>query len=162
MPTLPDFSIEARIPDEVESRQGVPDWCELMVHIGPAVEEDASIVMPHNLYLTRAAGELLSRTIGDVLHPWAGKSIIEHIWDDLDDVMDGLMDGSDAGEAAKGSALGLAAALARMYNPTTPNVDAIREEAMDRWTERHADDEEQAYIEADLEAEDAEEDVPFS
>jgi hypothetical protein len=155
MPIQPDFSIEARIPDEVESRRGVADWCDLIITVEP---EDGA---RHQIQMTRTAGELLIRTVGEVLHPWAGKSIIEHIWDELDDVMDGLMDGSDAGDAARGSALGLASALATMYNPIAPNVDAVREQAVDRWTERHADDEERALDEADLEAEDADEEVPF-
>ena len=156
MPIQPEFNIEARIPDDVEMRRGVPDWCDLIISVQ---HEDGAA---HQIPMTRVAGELLIDVVGQTLHDWAGMSIIERIWAELDEVMDGLMDGSDAGEAAKGSALGLATALATMYNPLNPNVDAIREQAVDRWTERHADDEDRALDEADLEADDAGEEIPFS
>lgn len=139
MPVQPDFSIEARIPEDVDMRKGTaPDWCDLQV----IVENDHAPGAKQRLNLTRPAGELLIAAVGEVLHPWAGMSIIEHIWAELDDVMDGLMTGREASAEAKGTALGLATALALMYNPVDPNVDAIREEAMERWDSAHGDDEE--------------------
>jgi hypothetical protein len=64
----------------------------------------------------------------------AGRSIIEIIWEDLDDVMDRLM--AEPTDADKGEALGLARALATMMNPYEKNVDSIRGEAFERWQER--------------------------
>jgi hypothetical protein len=71
------------------------------------------------------------------------------------------MSGREATVEAKGIARGLATAVAIMYNPLAPNVDAVREEAAERWDVAHADDEDRALDEADLEADDADDDVPF-
>jgi hypothetical protein len=140
MPVQPDFSIEARIPTEVELRKGaVPGWSDLTLDV---IQDSSDSPNKVRVHLTRIAGEAVCEAIREVLHPWAGKSIIEHIWDELDDTMDGLMDGSGAGAEPKGIALGLATALALMYNPLDPNVDAVREEAMERWDLRHGDAEE--------------------
>ena len=93
-------------------------------------------------------------------NPHAGKSIIEIIWEDMDDVMDLLKeDPQDSsppppasayaqikayGEDMKlwgeqrGRAQGLAYALAVLTNPYAVNVDEIKKEAMKRWEERNA------------------------
>jgi hypothetical protein len=64
-----------------------------------------------------------------------GDSIIEMLWKELDAVVDRLMgagqqsgDGKDPGRAE-----GIAFAIAVMQNPYLPSVDAVREQAMDRW-----------------------------
>jgi hypothetical protein len=157
MPVQPEFTITATIPEDADAGKNLsPNWSDLRVTVEPEA------MAPTTLHLTRSAGELLIMQVGDVLHPWAGMSIREHIEAELDTRMDGLMDGSEATPEAKGTALGLALAIAYMYNPIDPNVDAVREEAMDRWAERHGDDDERAMDAADAEAEDAEEDVPFN
>lgn len=64
----------------------------------------------------------------------AGRSIIEIIWEEMDAVYARLMAG--AGSVAKGDkgrAAGLAYALAVMTNPYEVNIDAIREQAHERW-----------------------------
>lgn len=90
-------------------------------------------------------------------HPHAGKSIIEILWEHLDDVMDKLMEegkpeswesGSrevgvvghwqQYGEE-RGQAQGLAYALAVMTNPYHPDMDGIRANAVKRWEERAAE-----------------------
>lgn len=71
----------------------------------------------------------------------AGKSILELLWDELMTVLDRLMtegtaeDGKDPGRAE-----GLAYAIAVMSNPYLPNVDSVREQAMDRWYEENGDE----------------------
>ena len=62
----------------------------------------------------------------------AGKSIQELVMDELLTVLDRLM-GDEPEERDPGRAEGLAMALAIFQNPYRPNVDAIREQAMDIW-----------------------------
>lgn len=68
---------------------------------------------------------------------YAGKSLIEMIWDQLDEVMDRLMDGS-AEETDKGKAFGIATSLAILRNPydVPAALEAVRAEAMERWESR--------------------------
>lgn len=90
--------------------------------------------------------------------PHAGKSILEIIWEELDDVMDRLMDKGvptfpsaartpaeswrDQAEEwqlygeERGRAQGVAYALAVLTNPYHIDVDAIRATALERWKER--------------------------
>jgi hypothetical protein len=126
MPTQPDFEIEAAIPDAND--RSVPAWSDLTLTMNMAGQH------AHQWDLTRAAGEAIVEALHAALHPWAGMSIIEHIWAYLDEVMDELMVAPT--EAMKGQALGLAIALAYLYNPIEPNVDAVRETAMERWEDR--------------------------
>lgn len=91
-------------------------------------------------------------------HPHAGKTLLEIIWEELDEVMDRLMadgvpstdmrlsQGYGTPEMAeafrrwgeeRGQAQGLAYALAVLTNPYHVDVDAIRAQAVARWKERH-------------------------
>lgn len=70
----------------------------------------------------------------------AGKSIIEMLWDHLDTVMERLMtdcqaeDGQDVGMAR-----GIALSIATLMNPYSPNIDHVREEAMERWESKQVE-----------------------
>jgi hypothetical protein len=130
MPVQPDFEIEAAIPDGDD--RSVPAWSDLTL----IIERDGPPAYSQRLDLTRAAGEAIVEALHGALHPWAGMSIIDHIWAALDDEIDTLKSSKTAGEWNKGRALGLAQALALMYNPIEPNVDAVRETAMERWEDR--------------------------
>jgi hypothetical protein len=66
-----------------------------------------------------------------------GPSAREVIWEKLDSLMDGLKAINHADMAgARAEAGAYAFALAVMMNPSEPDVDAIRKEAMRRWKER--------------------------
>ena len=91
------------------------------------------------------------------LQPHAGRSLIEIYWSELDEILDRLMDegapqqypedGKSWGIAPdwqaygeqRGQAQGVAYCIAVMTNPYTPDVDAIREEAMERWEKRNGE-----------------------
>lgn len=140
MPRQPEFAAEARIPDSLDSVRGnVPDWCDLELTVTQIEDDgDTEWVMP----MTRAAGEAVTDAIREVLHPWAGMSIIEHIWAALDEAMEAIMDPDEempVTDQQRGYALGLATSLAYLYNPIEPNVDAIREEARERWEQGSGD-----------------------
>lgn len=70
----------------------------------------------------------------------AGKSIIEMLWDTLDTLIDLLMDEDPQPDPdlLKGKAEGVAYALAVFQNPYLPNLDAIRQQAMERWEANNA------------------------
>jgi hypothetical protein len=131
MPIHPQFEISARIPEESDARNDLcADWAELILTIGSDKEE------PFEVDLTRAAGEAILETVGDVLHRWAGLSIRDHLWQELDATMDGLMGGT-ADPDDKGYAQGLAMAIAYMYNPINPDIEQVRADAVERWEDRH-------------------------
>jgi hypothetical protein len=74
-----------------------------------------------------------------------GKSIIEMIWDELMQVYSRIMLSKQYVESGDqraedfhavqdiGEAIGLATALSLLLNPYNPDIDAIREEAAQRW-----------------------------
>lgn len=67
----------------------------------------------------------------------AGKSLLELMWEELDETMDRLMVPGAAAETDKGQALGIAWCIALVTNPYHVNMEAIREEALERWEERN-------------------------
>ena len=63
-----------------------------------------------------------------------GKTILELLWDELDAIMDRLMSDGEAEDGRDpGRAEGVAYCIAVMQNPYLPNIDAVREQAMERW-----------------------------
>lgn len=65
---------------------------------------------------------------------YAGPSLHELLWDEMDRLMEGLMTGQDAEDGGdKYRAQGVAYCLAVFTNPYAPSVDAIRATAMERW-----------------------------
>lgn len=73
----------------------------------------------------------------------AGPSLRELVFQKLDAIMDRLMDARLDGQTPEESdvqqAKAYADCLAIFTNPYSPNVDAIRAEAMDRWEARNAE-----------------------
>lgn len=73
-----------------------------------------------------------------------GKSLIQMIWDELDQVMDRLLaeelhlDDEGRTNVDRGRAHGLAISLSILLNPYNPSIDTIRAEAMERWNSRNA------------------------
>lgn len=67
-----------------------------------------------------------------------GKSILEMMWDELDAIVERLM-GGGAAEDDKGRAQGVAMCIALVENPYLPDVERVREQAMDRWETQNAD-----------------------
>lgn len=61
----------------------------------------------------------------------AGKSIIELLWEVMDETYAELMKG--AGKKMQGRASGLAEAIAMMTNPYLRDVEAVRQAAHARW-----------------------------
>lgn len=100
-------------------------WAELVL----AHEREGNT--RHTIDLTREGGERLIEALHEHLHPWAGRSIQEQIWQHLDAATDRLLNGG-AAEDDKGFARGLAMACAIFRNPYSPNIESIRAEAMAR------------------------------
>ena len=131
MPSQPDFEIEASIPDAND--RSLPNWSDLTLVVTQAGGDGIQDV-DWRLDLTRPAGEAIIEALHGALHPWAGRSIIEHLWEALDEAMEPLLDGDgEPTDTQRGYARGLATALAVMYNPLAPNVDDVRETAIERW-----------------------------
>jgi hypothetical protein len=126
--------VEARLPDSADLEQElVPQWCELLLSIKRKSDWPINVTFP----LRRHDGELLIEVLHSVLHPHAGGSILDGLWGELDKALDRIMKRVDAGEKPRnvdlGHARGLTTAIARMTNPTTPNEEAVKGEAMDRY-----------------------------
>ena len=70
---------------------------------------------------------------------YAGPSIREQMWEELDSLINILMAHKAKDVVyARGRAYGVASCLAILEQPYSPNVDAVRERAMERWNERRA------------------------
>lgn len=74
----------------------------------------------------------------------AGKSLLDLLWEHLDQFMDDLMapahEGGDLEQAElKGRAYGMAHAIALVTNPYHPDLDTVRADAVERWESRQAD-----------------------
>lgn len=67
-----------------------------------------------------------------------GQTLLELMWEELMAVMDRLMTGQEAEDGKDpGRAEGVAYAIAIMQNPYLPNLDAVREQALDKWEEEN-------------------------
>jgi hypothetical protein len=62
-----------------------------------------------------------------------GPSILEMLWEELDAQLSKLMDMPEQDRAQAAHCLGIAKCIAIMQNPYSPDVDAVRREAMERW-----------------------------
>lgn len=135
--------VSAWVPTGKDHDSGItPQWAELVLEVKRDVDSDTAPDFPLNtsMPLRRHDGELIIQCLYEVLHPHAGGSIRQMIWAELDDVVDRIQKrvakGKEPMKADKGMALGLATAIAIMTNPYAYDVDAIREEAMERWEAR--------------------------
>lgn len=68
-----------------------------------------------------------------------GKTLLEMLWEELDAIMDRLMTGQEAeDERDPGRAEGVAFCIAVFQNPYAPNINVVRDQAMDRWEQQQA------------------------
>jgi hypothetical protein len=106
---------------------------------GTVMSSPLSVSIP----MTRHDGELIIESLYKLLHPHAGGSIIQMMWLELDEAVDRIQKrvakGKDPLKADVGEARGLATAIAILTNPYAYDVDAVREEAMQRWDARNPD-----------------------
>lgn len=98
----------------------------------------------HPSDIKRALGRLTKvnglRPLRPASQVCGGKSIFEMLWEELDAIVERLQAGaSDDVEADKGRAQGVAFAIATIQNPYLPNIEAVRNEAMDRWEAQNGD-----------------------
>jgi hypothetical protein len=71
----------------------------------------------------------------------AGKTILELMWEDLDNTMDLIMDDNlawegDDYENTRGRASGVAWCIALVSNPYVDGFEGVRELAVERWQQR--------------------------
>lgn len=70
-----------------------------------------------------------------------GKSIVGMLEDELDTIVERIMNGAEAADGRDpGRAEGIATALAVFFNPYRPDLDAVRQAAMDRYDAAGHDD----------------------
>jgi hypothetical protein len=140
VPIQPDVDVRARaLTDASARREGAPEWAEVLLSIGPDPNHGGTT----NRYLTRNAGYTVMDELNSVLRPWAGRRLVDMLWEELDSITDRLM--RDAPEDSwgdeewnsynqdVGAARGIAYCIAIITNPYNPSIDAIREIAMERY-----------------------------
>ncbi len=81
----------------------------------------------------------LERILGDPARSCAGRSIKEILEGELDDIIERMMTGQ-AADDDKGKAQGVAYCIAVFTNPYSPNVPAIKNEAMLRWEDKQEEE----------------------
>jgi len=133
--TLDDVS--AWIPTSKDhDAEAVPSWCELVLEIKRKNDWPVNTQIP----LRRHDGEWVLDAIHEALHPRAGGTVAEMLWNELDDVVIRIQRRVERGKAPRntdvGEARGLARAIAIMVNPYGYDIDSVRDEAMRRYEER--------------------------
>ena len=132
--------VEAYIPTVKDHQAGsYPDWCELTLRLQRLDDGTLKPSIPifQQLLLRRHDGELIIQVLHDVLHPGHKSGSTEEMWAALDAVVDRIQKRVRKGKSPqpedRGEALGLATAIALIDNPFKPDVDAVREVAMERY-----------------------------
>lgn len=69
-------------------------------------------------------------------HSCGGTSLYEMIWDEMMTITDRLMTGQETDDDV-GAARATAYVLAIMQNPYRPNVEAVKQQVMDKWYEEN-------------------------
>lgn len=136
--------VSAWTPTSADHSEGItPEWCELVLEITRTDDGTLTPAFPINqrLALRRHDGELIIQVLWDTLHPTLPTAASEQIWDALDDVVDRIQRRVERGKepmrADVGEARGLAMALASMISPMEPDLDMVRDLAMDRYATRN-------------------------
>ena len=98
---------------------------------------------PHHTTETAAMSPEHANVLSDLLraayvnaggNACGGQTILELLWQELDAIMERLMTDQEAeDDRDPGRAEGVAYCIAVMQNPYLPNIDAVREQAMERW-----------------------------
>jgi hypothetical protein len=135
--TLDEVSVV--LPGSTDHDHGhVPPWCEVLLEVKRVDDGTLKPAWPINarLPLRRHDGELIMEALHEALHPYADDAVA-NIWAELDDVVDRIQarveKGKEPMKADRGQALGLAVALAHLLGC---EVDEVREQAMERYSER--------------------------
>lgn len=126
---------EVWMPTDGDQRAGsVPEWCELVLHLRRGGDFPCRVDLP----LRRHDAELIIEVLRMATHPQENVTVHGMIWQELDAVIEHLMAGtSESRRYDRGVAAGLTLALAIMVNPYAYDTDAVRDEAMERWSSRH-------------------------
>lgn len=127
MPEQPYFEVQTHCHGQADQSAGeVPAWCDLTMKI-----KNLSTGATEVLFLTRSAGEAVIDALHETLHPWQGGSIIDLMYRRLDDVVQNLLDGT-AEPDDKVRARAMAEMISILVNPYRPNIDAVRDQSVER------------------------------
>lgn len=136
--TLDD--VTAWIPtDKDHVAEAVPSWCELVLEVKREADGGGPGEWPLNyrVPLRRHDGELIIEVLDEVLHPARAAGPADKLWLLLDDCIDRIMKRVNKDKSPhdedKGEAVGLTKALAVLVMPYSPDEEAIKEIAMDRY-----------------------------
>lgn len=132
----PGYTIDAAIATDAHHvREQVPPWCEVILDVErkPTKVEAKQGKTNHldRLHLTRNASEAIAGALHEAMHPHTGKSLLEGLWLELDNVVRRLL-AKEAEPDDKGYAKGLTWAIAHFINPYQPDYDGIRQQALRR------------------------------
>lgn len=96
--------------------------------------DHAEVVFTSTEHANVAADLLRAAYVNAGTHQCGGKTMLELFWDELMVVYERLMTGQEAeDERDPGRAEGLAFCIAVACNPYLPDIDAVREQAAERW-----------------------------
>jgi hypothetical protein len=117
----------------------VPPWCELVLEVK---RTEGQWPLSAQWPLRRHDGELIIEVLHQTLHPNNGQPTADMLWEQLDTVVDRIQARVERGLKPRntdvGEARGLATAIAIMVNPFGYDVDAVKDEAMERYADRTA------------------------
>lgn len=130
--------VEAYIPTSKDHAAGAtPEWCELVLH----VKRDDDWPLRVSAPLRRHDGELIIEVLDSVLHPNRGGGAADMIWRELDRVVDRIQRRVERDleprKADVAEARAYSMALAFVQSPYEPDVDLIKDIAMQRYETRN-------------------------
>lgn len=132
MVAQPGFAIDVVIATDAQHvREQVPPWCEVILDVEQKPTKKGEEHKLSRQFLTRNASEAIAGALHEALHPYAGKSLLEGLWMELDTVIRRLIN-KEAKEDDKGYAQGLTWAIAHFINPYQPDYDGIKAQALRR------------------------------
>lgn len=130
----------AYIPTAVDQDAGVvPAWAELILTVKRTDDGTLKPSWPLNarMPLRRHDGELIIEVLDQVLHPNRGGGAVEQMWDQMDLLVQRIQRRVERGKSPRKEdvikAKVLSWCIAVVTNPMAPDVEAVKELAMERY-----------------------------
>lgn len=120
-----------------KTRGAAVDFIVQLDHMGGQGQAEAG--QGATYYMSRELLQELGRAIGEALLPGVRGKLLDRYWAELDDIMERLQAGAEA-EDDVGKARNAAYFIAILKNAVQPDMEAVREEAYDRWAAAHPDE----------------------
>lgn len=136
--------VEAYVPTAKDQDAGLtPPWTEVVLKVTRTDDGSLNPPWPLNVRmpLRRHDGELIIEVLDQVLHPNRGGGAASQMWEQMDMIVERIQRRVERQKSPRkddvAKAKVLAWCIAVTANPAEPDVDWVREQAMERYEEAH-------------------------